>query len=383
VLLKVNGQWASRGGTNTDLVKSVIEVVVNHPDGFVGEIVMADNGQSLGNLNFSYTNSYHRNQSYADLIACFPSHNISTKLWDHLRAFTVPDYDAEDFREGYVRSPIWNSNTEIYVSYPKWETPFGTYISFKRGIWENETGFDSDRLKVINMPVMKSHFRYGVTGCIKHYMGLPQGHVVSSVDPSIPHEHFSIARGGMGTLMVETRFPILNILDLIWINANPAEAGYMCGPSTSYRAASFTDIISASRDPIALDYYASKNILMQTAEYENHTEYSSLDPDYEPRATHQFDESFHYYLSRSMNVLADAGFQVTMIQEEMNVYIEILPESTTPTTNTTTKDTLPTDPTDQPISPLYMLIPTSAIVIVVALIIILKRRSSATSSMTE
>jgi len=154
----------------------------------------------------------------------------------------------------------------------------------------------------------------------------------------------------------------------------------MCGPSTSYRAASFTDIISASRDPIALDYYASKNILMSTAEYENHTEFNSLNPDYEPRATHQLDESFHFYLSRSMNVLDDAGYQVTMNQDEMNVYLEVLPDITTSATDTTTTDTLPTGPSDQPISPLYILIPISAFVIVIAATIILKRRSSATHS---
>ena len=380
VLLKVNGQWGSRGGTNTDLVKSVIEAIVNHPEGFTGEIVMADNGQSLGNMNWSYANSYHRNQSYTDLVAFFPSHKISTKLWDDLRPFTVSDYDEDDLRQGYVRSTIWNSDTEIFVSYPKWQTPYGTYISFRRGIWDNETGFNSDRLKVINMPVMKSHFRYGVTGCIKHYMGLPQGHVLTSVDPYTPHEHFSIALGGMGTLMAETRFPILNILDTIWINANPAEGGYMCGPSTSYRAASFTDIISASQDPIALDYYASKNILVPTAEYENHTEYDSLDPDYEPRATHQMDESFHYYLLRSMNVLDEAGFQVTMNLEEMNVHVEVLPEITSPTvtpTNTTTS-TSPSDIPTQPLSPLFILIPASASVIVIAAIILVKRKGSIT-----
>ena len=45
VLIKVNAQWDERGGTNTDLVRSLIQAIVDHPDGFTGEIIVADNGQ--------------------------------------------------------------------------------------------------------------------------------------------------------------------------------------------------------------------------------------------------------------------------------------------------------------------------------------------------
>lgn len=44
VLIKINSQWNKRGGTNTDVLKELIQAVVSHPDGFVGEIVVADNG---------------------------------------------------------------------------------------------------------------------------------------------------------------------------------------------------------------------------------------------------------------------------------------------------------------------------------------------------
>ena len=46
VLIKVNSQWDERGGTNTDLVKSIIKAIIDHPDGWKGEIVVADNGQA-------------------------------------------------------------------------------------------------------------------------------------------------------------------------------------------------------------------------------------------------------------------------------------------------------------------------------------------------
>ncbi|MGY5874404.1 MAG: DUF362 domain-containing protein [Candidatus Thorarchaeota archaeon] len=366
IILKVNGQWASRGGTNTDLVKSVINAIIDHPDGFTGEIVIADNGQGLGSMNHYNANSFYHNQSNQEVAELFDAYNVSTIVWDNLKSSEVDDYNQDDFTDGYVLSSIWNPDTSIYTSYPKFRTIHGTYISFKNGIWTNGTGFESDRLKVINMPVMKTHFRYGVTGCIKHYMGVPKGQVVTEVDPYIPHEHFSIGQGGMGTLMAETRFPILNILDMIWVNPNPLESTYGSGPWSYYDTATFTDIVGVSQDPVALDYWASKNILIPAAQYLGFENYSSLDPDYaplsEPFRDQEMDESFHNYLERSMNELTDNGFQATMNQTEINVYVTSLSEPvftssitttgsattsvTTSTSTTTTSETPPPGPSD-------------------------------------
>ena len=360
VILKVNSQWPYNGGTNTDLVKSVINAIVGHPDGFTGEVVIADNGQGLGSMNHAQTNSFYRDQSNTEVAGMFDQYNVSTFLWDTIRSSTVDDFDDGDFTNGYVRNSTWNSDTKISVSYPKFTTGYGTYISFKKGIWDNMTGFDSDRLKVINMPVLKSHFRYGVTGCVKHYMGVPQGYVNYSIDLFTPHEHFSIAHGGMATLMVETRAPILNILDMIWINANPLESSSRRGPWGNYDYTTFTDIIGASQDPVALDYWASKNVLIPTARLHYNT-YSSLDPDYEPISSQysgsdQMDESFHNYLRRSKDVLIDAGLQATMNQTEMNVFVRSLKEV----------DPLPLL--------LVVIVPISAGIVVVLVVFIKRRR---------
>jgi hypothetical protein len=69
-----------------------------------------------------------------------------------------------------------------------------------------------------------------------------------------------------------------------------------------------------------LDYWASKHILIPAAIAKRYTAYSSLDPDYEP-VTGPLTESFHNYLERSMNELKKNGFQVTMNEDEMNVYV--------------------------------------------------------------
>jgi parallel beta-helix repeat protein len=312
VLIKVNCQWPQRGGTSTDLVRSIIDKIVNHPEGFIGEIVVADNGQGRGSLDWQENNGFNHSQSVEDVVNLFLSHRVSTWLWDTVRTKAVGEYEKGDFNDGYVVSPTEDPITHLRVSYPKFKTKHNTYISFNNGIWSNTTSsYDTEKLKVANIPVLKSNSSYGVTACVKHYMGV--------VSQSLTDAHYRIADGGMGTEMAETRFPTLNILDAVWVNANP-KGSSNCGPSTSYEAASFTDVIGASLDPVALDYWASKNILVPAAIYEGYTSYSSLDPDY-AQITSGLTESYHNYLERSMNELKNAGYQATMNETEMNVFV--------------------------------------------------------------
>ncbi|MHA1961035.1 MAG: DUF362 domain-containing protein [Candidatus Thorarchaeota archaeon] len=387
VIIKMNGQWEYRGGTNTDLIKSIIHAIIGHPEVFTGEIIVADNGQSGGDLDRRWSNAYFRNQSAQDVVDSFaPTYDVSTVLWDLLRSRTVAEYDEEDLSDGYVRSSTWNNDTQMYVSYPKFQSSTsGAYISFKNGVWNNKTGYDSDRLKILNMPVLKTHQRLAVTASVKNYMGVPQGYVIPSVDEYIPHEHFSIALGGMGTLMAETRVPTLNILDMIWINANPIEASPQRGPWSVYSAASFTDIIGASMDPVALDYWSAKNVLVPTAQHFGYVNCSSLDPDYEPIVEHSNiwvnppffaqEDSFHNYLKRSMNKLNDAGFQATMDPNEMNVFVTTLVDRPiipiTPNTTTPTGDLGPPDQLD--LLPVTFLVISAGVVVIIAMAIVRRR----------
>ena len=152
-------------------------------------------------------------------------------------------------------------------------------------------------------------------------------------------------------MIVETRAPDLNILDMVWVNANPLESSFDRGPWSTYSTASATDIIGASVDPVALDYWSAKYVLVPTAQYLNYTEYSSLDPDYEPISEHiyypavQMEESFHNYLEYSMDEMKNAGLQVTMDETEMNVFVVALSGTgpVTPTSPTSPGGPVPLD----------------------------------------
>lgn len=300
VLLKINAQWAQRGGTNTDLIRAVAELVAAHPDGFTGEIIIADNGQGQygtngtgGSLTWSQPNSANRDQNVMDVINTLRSRvKISGYLWDTITMNRVGEYDQGDYNDGFViESEMYPTGLE--VSYPKFTTEYGTQISFKNGIWNQATQvFESDKLKVINLPVLKYHNIYHVTGAVKSYMGV----VANRLTDHRPH--FSVGKGGMGTLMAQTRMPVLNIMDMVWVGTGN-------GPGTQYSDATQSNMLAASTDPVALDYWAAKYVLLP------HTTAAGVDPD-DPAPG-----SFGHWLRLSAQQMQNAGLPARLSEADM------------------------------------------------------------------
>ena len=310
VLLKINAQWSMRGGTNTDMLKELIQAIVDHPDGFTGEIIVADNGQGGGVMARYKPNSEYQNQSSQDVVDYFSeNYDVSTFIWDSIRYTEVQEYSSGDMTNGYIVYDTADTDTGIYVSYPKFETDFGTKVSFKNGIW-NGTHYE-ENLKVINLPVLKSHNGYGVTATIKHYMGVPTRELTNA--------HAKIATGGMATLMVECGLPTLNIIDAKWINANPANS-LSAGPYTSYREATRVNMLIAGLDPVALDYWSAKNVLMKISEDIGYKDTHTLDPD--NSISNGLTEAFGVYLEKSKDELIRGGYNVTSNEQEMNIYVD-------------------------------------------------------------
>ena len=313
VIIKVNSQWSQRGGTNTDLLKELIALILAHPDRFSGEVIVADNGQLQygsggqgGSLNWEQSNAEDQMQSVQRVVDGFTADRVSTYQWDTITTIPVNEYSEGDDESGYVVEEGRDPETGLIVSYPKFSTKYGTFVSFKLGVWDNTEGeYDSDRLKVINLPVLKTHSGYGVTGAIKSYMGVPSDKLTAALGS---RTHTAIASGAMGTLMAETRFPTLTILDCIWVNAVPRS-----GPSTSYSQATRVNVVAASLDPVALDCWASKNILMKAVPAGADT--SSIDPDSRVAG------SFGDWLRRSADELRAAGYTVELDGGRINIYV--------------------------------------------------------------
>ncbi len=307
VLLFFNCQWAERGGTNTDLIKSVALAVAGHPEGFSGEIVVADNGQGEGSLDHSNANSLDRDQSVLDVVNELKSHGvkISGYLWDDIMNISVGEFSDGDDSDGYVVSGSVSDSARLAVSYAKFTTEYGTKISFKNGVWDG-SAYDSEALRVINMPVLKSHATYMCTAAVKNYMGAPSLNLSASAGGS-PHN--SVGLGGMGEMMAATRRPVLNVLDMIHI-------GSRSGPRVSYSDATARNMVAASTDPFALDYWAVKNVLLPAAEEAGNRNLSRMSPDSaEPG-------SFGYWMNLSLAELQKAGFNDFVFEEDKILLVE-------------------------------------------------------------
>jgi hypothetical protein len=135
---------------------------------------------------------------------------------------------------------------------------------------------------------------------MKSYMGTPSNSLTNMA------AHNSVGRGGMGTQMAMTRFPALNILDMIWIMPSS-------GPGAPYNLAVSKNMIAASLDPVALDYWASKNVLMPASQSVGYRNYTTMNPDSTTQGT------FGYWLALSLQELQKAGFPVTMDESRIRV----------------------------------------------------------------
>jgi len=300
VVIKINYQWDQRGGTNTDLLRALIRAILDHPAGFTGEVVVCENAQfnSTSNFDRALNNAQDHSLSPRDVVVAFQAQgaNVSYDDWTLRRSTQVSEYSSGDTNSGYVVGP-YDASYQGKLSYAKFRTTAGTYISVRYGIWDPAGGtYDRARLKFINVPVLKSHHAtYGATAATKHYMGVV-------TDQFSTNTHSAIRNGILGALMGQIQTADLNIIDAIWINANPNS-----GPQTSYSGATRRDELVASLDPIALDLWSVKNILVPGFlgnGYSPPWPTPSADPDLPSSA-------FRVYLDNSMNRLLAAGYEVT------------------------------------------------------------------------
>jgi len=267
VVLKVNAQWKYRGCTNSDLIRGLIQRILDHPDGFNGEVVIVENGQGRGNLSCATTAAYggdrsvHANandESHHFLYLVdkvFSDRRVSATLLDPIRGIFIGDNDHA--RDGYRKFES--------VSYPCFTTAGGNRVELKEGIWKS--GAHHGNLKLINVPVLKHHDTGGseITASLKHFYGL-----VSMSDGQVGPRHYGKLGKTCGTMMASVATPVLNIIDAIWVSYSSLK-GYPA--ETTFRA----NQILASQDPVAADYLAAKHILHPVdGNFRHHPDFSGI-----------------------------------------------------------------------------------------------------------
>jgi len=328
VLIKVNAEWSERGMTNTDVIKGVIARIVAHPDTFTGEVCLVENGQWRFSWAYPLSNSEDSVQTMQAVMNYFAGlgYHVTGYNWTAIGYGSnnrwVQEYEQDDTLDGYVKEDSSG------MTYAKFKTSYGTRISTRKGIW-NGTTYDNNRLKFINMPVLKSHSLMGVTASIKHYIGF-----LSYANIGSGTMHNRVYQNGLlGVEMGKARFPTLNIIDAMWVSAE-----ITTGPGAPYNMCTRLNTLLASKDPVAVDYIAGKRVLRPVSWWSGHsgfTNYGRMDPDNlnteNPGSGHNYSDgtpcsgmpynAFHQYLVSTYNQLRQRGYWVTMDTNQMNIYV--------------------------------------------------------------
>jgi hypothetical protein len=257
VVIKVNGQWKYRGSSNSDVLRGIIQSILEHPDGFAGEIIVVENGQSQGSLDGRGLGwgSYQNIDVHAN--AEDESHSFNYVVQEVFRGKSVSSLLMDSMRKNYVSDDDHTNNGYRKignVSYPCFTTRNGNRVELAKGIWKD--GAYHDNLKLINLPVLKTHHGSGITASLKHTYG------ILTTDYQPINYHYSDIGKAVGSMFAALP-PTLNIIDAIWISPY-ALSGY---PESATRRVNH---LAASFDPVALDFYSGKYIMYPVSNDANH-----------------------------------------------------------------------------------------------------------------
>jgi hypothetical protein len=314
VILKPNAQWWSQGMTNTNAMKAFIDMILRIP-GFGGEIIIADNHHyQVDNSRAWTTNKRNGDYNYNELIKYFNEKGFAnvTKYHWHDAGPNPHNRQGDAYGNSRVYGPedgdgyVWCSN-KIYetpsgrkcmMTYPIFTSRYsGISIDLMHGAWKDGSYLNLP-IKLINFSGLNHHSKYaGVTASVKNLMGVvdmtcghhgtePEGFfnmhyigdegiihrysekmryyfgklglktvskVVFSMISPTKYFKFHYTGGALGYWMRHVRFPDLNIITAEWIG---------CEGRTAENGRHHAKSILASRDPVALDYFAAKYILL-------------------------------------------------------------------------------------------------------------------------
>jgi len=285
VVIKPNGQNIRHAGTNTSSLKAVIDLILSIP-GFTGEIIIAENvhtaNPNTNPLNMWNVTDHRFNGpwSFNSLLQYYrDNRDLYPAIHDHGGEINVSKYILKDAflggressgpadGDGYVRrtdleyfvppggweyGQNWSFPSTI-MTYPIFTSAHsGITIDLKNGCWQNGN-YIGVRNILIMMSTLNHHSGYaGVTSAVKNLYGVVELSGGFYNQYSDFHRiGFPAGGGASGMHVREIRRADLYITAAEWsghtgrFGLDPIE----------------TKTVLASTDPLALDYWASKNVL--------------------------------------------------------------------------------------------------------------------------
>jgi len=298
VVISPNGQWKEQGGTNTACMMGLIDLILDRPGGFSGEIIVTENihrptGQTGNDMWTTTPVSRNGPSHFLDMIQYYNSGGHA-----NVTAARLNDYDRDSYwktvtgpsdGEGWVRDIYTASNAvEFYIPYPVFQSMYSLkYIDLKNGVWGG-TYTGQPPLKFIKMPTLNNHGHgsedyAGVTSAVKSFLGITElENRTSGLFDDGKHNMHGYHGGSfsnrqfitgevIGAWLLNCRVPDAFITTAEWVGWGSREGSDATQAKT----------VGLCNDPVTLDYYMCKHVL-----YPTHTANAWLDPDNSPATNH-------------------------------------------------------------------------------------------------
>jgi hypothetical protein len=304
VLIKPNAQWWNQGATNLAALSTFVDLIMERPGGFRGEVVIAENchrGISpWTSIDSGWAREFQRNtdlpgvKNLADLGQSLKNRHgdrFTLRHWINVsygakRVFGPKDGAGYVYCDGTGGVPLLSFDNGVVgerhratiMTYPIFVTDRGTVVDFKDGVWEKGK-YIGRAFRFVNFPALNHHSVYcGMTSAVKNYLGVtdlsggPDPHRGGKLTPpyynfhSFPFDKWAHGpRPGMlgaevGVFLNTVRKADLNITAAEWVGL----VSRIDPPVARTRA------VLASTDPVALDYHSGKYLLFPNSKLAVH-----------------------------------------------------------------------------------------------------------------
>lgn len=314
VIIKPNVQWWNQGASNLSALRTLVNLIMERPGGFHGEVVIAENchrgktpwktsgwvqpfqlNSDIPDVKNMNDLSSYLNRRYGLKFSTIHLINVAS---GNKRVYGPQNGNGYVYCDGTGGVPLIkcdnrrfgvNSRSTI-MTYPIFSSDKGTIVDMKNGIWENGT-YTGQPLRFINFSALNYHSMWcGATSSIKNYMGItdlsggPDPHNGGlltgkyynfhsfAFDKWAPGPEPGILGKGIGTFIKTTLKADLNITTAEWVGLS----------SRTRPPVAHTRAILACTDPVALDYHATKYVLYPNSRIPIHN------PDNKTGPLHQY-----------------------------------------------------------------------------------------------
>jgi len=295
VVIKPNVQWWNQGAPNLSALMKLVGLIMKRPGGFKGEVVLAENchrgSRPWKSENSGWLPDFDRNvnfdgiKNYNDLTRQLKQKfgdRFSTCHWINVisggsRVFSPADGSGYVYCDGTGGVPLISFDNgqkgdnyrAVIMSYPIFKTDRGTLVDFKNGIWQRGAYTDQP-LRFINFAALNHHSTYcGATSAVKNYLGVsdlsggPDPHNNGLLTDKYYNFHsFPFNKWGAGPEpgMIGAEIAVfMNTIRRADLNITSAE--WVGFASRTESPVAHTSAMLACKDPVALDYHATKHIL--------------------------------------------------------------------------------------------------------------------------